>query len=57
MSTLSTHFPSGKNLESSRKWYVVDATGLTVGRLASNVAMILMGKNKPSYTPFLDMGD
>ncbi len=57
LSTLSTNFPSGKNLESSRKWYVVDATGLTVGRLASNIAMILMGKNKPSYTPFLDMGD
>lgn len=54
---MSTYFPSGKNLEASRKWYVVDATGLTVGRLASNVAMILMGKNKPTYTTFLDVGD
>lgn len=54
---MSTYFPSGKNLEASRKWYVIDATGLTVGRLASNIATILMGKNKPSYTPFLDMGD
>jgi large subunit ribosomal protein L13 len=54
---MSTYFPSGKNLESSRKWFIVDATGLTVGRLASEVAKILMGKNKPIYTPFLDTGD
>ena len=40
-----------------RKWYVVDATDLTLGRLASQVAAILRGKNKPEYTPFLDMGD
>ena len=47
--------PSGKNIE--RKWYVVDAEGLTLGRLASQVAAILRGKNKPEFTPFLDMGD
>ena len=40
-----------------RKWYVVDATGLTLGRLASQVATVLRGKNKPTYTPFLDCGD
>ena len=40
-----------------RKWYVVDATGHTLGRLASEVASILRGKKKPVYTPFLDMGD
>ncbi len=40
-----------------RKWYVVDAEGRTLGRLASEVAKILKGKNKPSYTPFLDTGD
>jgi large subunit ribosomal protein L13 len=40
-----------------RKWYVVDADGLTLGRLASEVAKILRGKNKPEYTPFLDTGD
>jgi large subunit ribosomal protein L13 len=54
---MSTYFPSGKNLESQRDWYLVDAQGLTVGRLASRIAPILMGKNKPSYTPFLDTGD
>ena len=54
---MSTYFPTGKNLESQRKWYLVDAEGLTVGRLASRLAPILMGKNKPSYTPFLDLGD
>ena len=54
---MSTYFPSGKNLESMRKWYVVDAAGVTVGRLAARVARILMGKEKPSYTPFLDVGD
>ena len=40
-----------------RKWYVVDAEGKTFGRLASQVAAILMGKNKPTYTPSLDTGD
>lgn len=40
-----------------RKWYVVDATGKTLGRLASEVAKVLRGKNKPTYTPFLDCGD
>ena len=54
---MSTYFPSGKNLESQRNWYLVDAQGMTVGRLASRIAPILMGKNKPSYTPFLDVGD
>ena len=40
-----------------RKWYVVDATGLTLGRLASQVATVLRGKNKPTYTPHVDTGD
>ena len=40
-----------------RKWYVVDATGYTLGRLASVVAKILRGKNKPIFTPFIDTGD
>jgi large subunit ribosomal protein L13 len=54
---MSTYFPSGKGLEQHREWHVVDAAGKTVGRLASEVAHILMGKHKPTYTPFLDMGD
>ena len=40
-----------------RKWYVVDATNMTLGRLASEVAKVLRGKNKPIFTPFLDTGD
>ena len=40
-----------------RKWYVVDATGYTLGRLASEVAKILRGKNKPIFTPHADTGD
>ena len=40
-----------------RKWYVVDATGLPLGRLASKVAAILRGKNKPTFTPNVDTGD
>ena len=40
-----------------RKWYVVDATGYTLGRLASEVAKVLRGKNKPIYTPHMDTGD
>ena len=40
-----------------RKWYVVDATGHTLGRLSSEVAKILRGKNKPTYTPSIDTGD
>ena len=40
-----------------RKWYVVDATGYTLGCLASEVAKVLRGKNKPIYTPHIDTGD
>jgi large subunit ribosomal protein L13 len=52
---MSTYFP--KAGEIARKWYVVDADGQTLGRLASKVARILMGKENPKYTPFLDTGD
>ena len=41
----------------TRDWYVVDATGHTLGRLASEIATILRGKNKPTYTPHIDTGD
>ena len=40
-----------------RKWYVVDAEGCTLGRLASGVASVLRGKNKPEFTPHIDTGD
>jgi large subunit ribosomal protein L13 len=52
---MSTRFPSGPEI--ARKWFVVDASGQTLGRLASRVARILTGKESASYTPFLDTGD
>ncbi len=48
---------SAKNEEIAREWWCVDATGMTVGRLASQVAAILRGKNKPLFTPHIDTGD
>ena len=44
-------------LEVERRWYVVDAEGQTLGRLATEIATILRGKNKPQYTPHVDTGD
>jgi large subunit ribosomal protein L13 len=52
---MSTYFP--KAGEISRKWFVVDAAGQPLGRLASRVARILIGKENPKYTPFIDTGD
>lgn len=52
---MDTYMPSASSIE--RKWYVVDAEGQTLGRLAANIASVLRGKNKPTYTPFLDTGD
>lgn len=46
-----------KTAEIERKWFVVDAADLTLGRLASEVAAVLKGKHKPIYTPFIDTGD
>ena len=54
---MSTYFPSAVGLAENRKWYVVDAAGQTVGRLATEVARVLSGKNNPKWTPFMDMGD
>ncbi len=51
----TTFMANANNIE--RKWYVVDAEGQTLGRLASEVATILRGKNKPTYTPNVDTGD
>jgi large subunit ribosomal protein L13 len=52
---MSTYFP--KEGEIARKWFVVDAAGQPLGRLASRVARILIGKENPKYTPFIDTGD
>jgi len=51
---MSTYFPKG---EIARKWFIVDADGQTLGRLASRVARVLSGKQNPRYTPFMDTGD
>lgn len=50
-----THVPSLDTID--RRWYVVDASGQRLGRLATEVATVLRGKNKPTYTPHLDTGD
>ncbi|MDD3932032.1 MAG: 50S ribosomal protein L13 [Clostridiaceae bacterium] len=52
---MSTYVAKAADIK--RKWYVIDADGLILGRLASEVAKILRGKNKAEYTPFLDTGD
>src|SRR5512144_398612 len=52
---MKSFIPDGK--EAAKQWLVVDADGQTLGRLASRVARLLIGKDKPIYTPFLDTGD
>ena len=52
---MKTYMAKAETVE--RKWYVVDAAGIPLGRLASKVAAILRGKNKPSFTPNVDTGD
>jgi len=52
---MNTFLPKVNEIE--RKWYVVDATDLTLGRLATRIAMRLRGKDKPTFTPHLDCGD
>ena len=57
MKALSNTTRSIKPAEVEKKWHIVDADGLVVGRLASIIANILRGKHKPSYTPHVDCGD
>ena len=52
---MNTTFPSKNDLQ--RNWFIIDAQDVVLGRLASQAATVLMGKNKPIYTPFLDTGD
>lgn len=52
---MKTYMPKADNVE--RKWYVVDASDMVLGRLASQVASILRGKHKPTYAPHVDTGD
>jgi large subunit ribosomal protein L13 len=52
---MKTFVPSGKDMV--RSWHVIDADGAVLGRLATKAASILMGKHKPTYTPYIDTGD
>jgi large subunit ribosomal protein L13 len=52
---MTTTFAKKEQIE--RSWYVIDANGQPLGRLATRIARVLMGKHKPSFTPFLDTGD
>jgi large subunit ribosomal protein L13 len=52
---MSTFIPTAQGFE--RKWYVLDANGQTLGRLATRAARMLAGKNNPKYTPYIDTGD
>lgn len=52
-----TYTPTAAEIETQRDWYLVDAAGQTLGRVATLVAQLLRGKNKPTFTPHMDTGD
>lgn len=54
---MRTYTATASDAEASREWFVVDATGITLGRLATQIANVLKGKHKPIYTPSMDCGD
>jgi large subunit ribosomal protein L13 len=54
---MKTYLPKPEEIEAGRAWHLVDARGQTLGRLASAVALLLMGKRKPLWAPHLDVGD
>jgi len=57
---MRTYVPKGREAEEltvGKNWFVLDANGVVLGRLATRVARLLIGKDKPNYTPFLDSGD
>lgn len=54
---MKTFMPKNEEVQNQRKWYVVDAEGKALGRVASEVARVLIGKHKPIYTPHVDCGD
>ena len=54
---MKTYSPSAEEAKESREWWVVDASGKTLGRLASEIAKILRGKHKPTFSPHVDGGD
>ncbi len=54
---MKTYSPSAEEAKESREWWLVDAEGKTLGRLASEIAQVLRGKHKPSFSPHVDGGD
>jgi len=54
---MKTYVPGKQETDSSRRWYLVDANGIILGRMAARVASIIRGKHKPTYTPHMDTGD
>ncbi len=54
---MKTFSPKLEDIDKNRKWYLVDAKGKTLGRLATKIAVILRGKNKPTFSPHIDCGD
>ncbi|MGQ9490154.1 MAG: 50S ribosomal protein L13 [Anaerolineae bacterium] len=54
---MRTYTATAKDVQESREWYVVDASGKNLGRLATQIAIVLRGKHKPMYTPGMDCGD
>lgn len=54
---MKTYSPSAEDAKAAREWWVVDATGQTLGRLASEIAQVLRGKHKPTFSPHVDGGD
>ena len=54
---MRTYSATASDAQASCEWYVVDATGMTLGRLATQIATVLKGKHKPIYTPSMDCGD
>ncbi|MHA2620697.1 MAG: 50S ribosomal protein L13 [bacterium JZ-2024 1] len=57
MTTQKTTLPSVRKEQAQRRWWLIDATGVPLGRIASKAATLLMGKHKPNYVPFWDIGD
>jgi large subunit ribosomal protein L13 len=57
MTTQKSHWLTKEAGEAQREWFVIDATGAVLGRLASRIALVLRGKHKATYTPNVDMGD
>jgi large subunit ribosomal protein L13 len=57
MTTQKSHWLTKEAGEAQREWFVIDATGIVLGRLASRIALVLRGKHKATYTPNVDMGD